>query len=477
MDKLAINDLTFSYTKDSDPVLDNLNLTIKNNTFNLLFGSSGSGKSTLMQIITGLVRTNLPNLGSGTILINGQSIETWTPKQFVQEVALLFQNPREQFSMSSVEDEFVFTLENIGMLPSKIDSSIRSALERVKMLDFRNRDIDGLSGGELQKISLAITLAMDSNFIILDEPFANVDSSSRKELILLLKELQIQDGKTILIADHDLSGYDHVYDNIFHLYHHQIAALPHPEKTLAYFQSDKDEFHFQIPAENQPGVLHFADFSLDAGSKVLLDQIRLEIPTGYRILLTGDNGTGKSTLFNAISHLHPYKGVLTYKNKEVQKYKTTKLSKEVSLIFQDAQIQFLKMTVSEEIELSLKHARFSEIWSPEFITKNLSLLNLIGFENHIVYQLSGGQKKKLQILEMLMLGNPLVLMDEPLAGLDIESVIQVLDMLKKVCELQKQSLIMISHQLVGTKNFFNYHLELKDKNLYFSERLDDGLFD
>ncbi|GAF41654.1 duplicated ATPase [Agrilactobacillus composti DSM 18527 = JCM 14202] len=82
-------------------------------------------------------------------------------------------------------------------------------------------------------------------------------------------------------------------------------------------------------------------------------------------------------------------------------------------------MQYLRLTLQEELDLSLAHAHHPEIWTPAVISDQLQALHLKGLEDHIVYQLSGGQQKKLQILEMLIVGTPVLLLDEPLAGLDM----------------------------------------------------------
>ena len=134
-------------------------------------------------------------------------------------------------------------------------------------------------------------------------------------------------------------------------------------------------------------------------------------------------------------------------------------------------MQFLKMTVTEEIDLSLQHAREPQYWTADRIQDWLERLNLAELQEQIVYQLSGGQKKKLQILTMLILGNPLVLLDEPLAGLDLASVRVVMQLIQKAAQVQKQTIVMISHQLTGLPEFFDYHLALTDHQLIYQEEL------
>jgi energy-coupling factor transport system ATP-binding protein len=142
-------------------------------------------------------------------------------------------------------------------------------------------------------------------------------------------------------------------------------------------------------------------------------------------------------------------------------------AREVAMVFQSAETQYLKMTVTEELQLSLKHSHFSEYWTEAKIDEALTELNLIEFKDHIVYRLSGGQKKKLQILAMLILGTNVLLFDEPLAGLDIDSVHVVMQLIKDITVIQNQTVIMISHQLNGVLGYFDYHLVFNNRRLTY----------
>ncbi|MCC3237841.1 energy-coupling factor ABC transporter ATP-binding protein, partial [Pediococcus acidilactici] len=168
----------------------------------------------------------------GTVKLEEKDVTTWQPAELTQKLALLFQNPREQFAMDQVEKEFIFTLENLAIPADEIDDLITQALSQVGIAHLRHRQLATLSGGELQKVALAITLATGSDLILLDEPFANVDLKSRKALIKLLKKLQAQEGKTILIADHDLNDYAEICYHLYQLDHQLVSFITHPQPII-----------------------------------------------------------------------------------------------------------------------------------------------------------------------------------------------------------------------------------------------------
>ncbi|KZX38595.1 ABC transporter ATP-binding protein [Pediococcus acidilactici] len=470
MEKVTINNLTFKYRQATQPILKQLNFHLTAGSFNVLYGPSGGGKSTLLRIIAGLYPHFAGTIIQGTVKLEEKDVTAWQPAELTQKLALLFQNPREQFAMDQVEKEFIFTLENLAIPADEIDDLITQALSQVGIAHLRHRQLATLSGGELQKVALAITLATGSDLILLDEPFANVDLKSRKALIKLLKKLQAQEGKTILIADHDLNDYAEICDHLYQLDHQQVSLITDPQPIFARYQLTT-RTAFPIPNANAAAILKLQDFGIENGGRYLLQAVQTSFPKQHLILLTGENGSGKSTLFEAIARLHPYQGKLFYDNRPLSQFNARTWAKTATVVFQDSEMQFLKMTVTEEIDLSLQHAREPQYWTADRIQDWLERLNLAGLQDQIVYQLSGGQKKKLQILTMLILGNPLVLLDEPLAGLDLASVRVVMQLIQKAAQVQKQTIVMISHQLTGLPEFFDYHLALTDHQLIYQEEL------
>ncbi|AKP67905.1 ABC transporter ATP-binding protein [Companilactobacillus ginsenosidimutans] len=470
MDKLAIKNLTFRYKNDEPDIIKNLDFTLKTGTFNILYGASGCGKSTLMKIIAGLYPEYSGHLSSGEMFLDGKDTSDWDIQKVSRHVAILFQNPIDQFSMTTVKNEFIFTLENIGIPSSDIDNIIDSSLKRVGISGFKERKIDTLSGGELQKVSIAITLAMDADFIMLDEPFASIDMKSRGQLLSLLKDLQVNDGKTILITDHDLNGYQELIDNLYHFQDGTLEHITNQSNVFSRYQSNSCKLTFDLPIEkNEGNIINIQNLHLQNGSKTLLADTSFSIFKNKMILLTGENGTGKSTFFSALTRLHDFKGQINYQDKNILKYNQRKFARQIGFVFQDSQMQYLKLTVQEEIDLSLKYTDFKDFWTSKAVDNYLLKLKLDQLKDHVVYQLSGGQKKKLQIFEMLILGTPVLLLDEPLAGLDIDSALVVMTMIKEISERQNQTILLISHQLSGLNNFFDYHLELRNQTLEYSE--------
>lgn len=469
MTSLALSNLTIEYPTEHQniSVITDTSLTFVEPSFNLLIGPSGSGKSTFLKALAGLYPEYGGNV-TGTILLDDQPITTYSIQQRTKKIGMLFQNPSEQFAMTTPLHEIIFTLENLSLTASEIDERAQYALAFVGISHLAHRQLNTLSGGEAQKVALAVVLAMQSDIILLDEPFASVDPLARLDLLTKLKEL-VKRGHTIIISDHDLAGYQNLAPNLFAIEAHQVKkitpapALFKPFNTL--------QANFTLPPANAEIVLNAPSLQITTGQTKLLATENFNLLKNKMTLLTGPNGVGKSTLFGALTKLHPYTGSIFYLDQNIKKIKTPQYARQVALIFQQAEMQFLKMTLKEELELSLKYANYPELWSETKLTEVLAFLNMAEMQDHIIYQLSGGQKKKLQILIMLIIGTPVLLLDEPLAGLDLASVDRIMSLIKQMTRKQNQTVLMISHQLTGIPDYFDYHLVFNHQSITYEEVL------
>lgn len=464
MTNLVVQQVNFAYA--DVPVLKDVSLTLQPGSLNLLVGPSGSGKSTLLKLLAGLYPTFSGGELTGTLTLDGYAVDDIVPFQRVAHIGYLFQNSTRQFVMKTPFEELRFSLENLQVAPEDITPRIEDALTRVGMRDFMWHDLMTLSGGEKQKVALAAVLAADSHLLLLDEPFANVDPTSRLQLIQLIKAYQ-QAGKTILIADHDWSGYADVIDDVFVMADGGLHTASADEKTTILSQLPTQPTVHTTQPDAVIGDLVLDQVTLTSGDRLLLSETALAIPKAKRTLITGPNGVGKSMLFSALVKLYPYGGTILYQNQSLVKRRVAQHVRDVALVFQNAEQQFIAMTMAEELAQAQQMSRFPKIWTADLLNDILVRLNLSHVREHIVYQLSGGQQKKLQVLLMLMTGTPVLLFDEPLAGLDSASQAQLLAVIADMSTKQNQTVVMISHQLHAVTDWFDYHLQFEDQQLTF----------
>ncbi|MTV82071.1 ABC transporter ATP-binding protein [Secundilactobacillus folii] len=478
MPTIKVDHLSFSYPTESGETpltLNDISASFPSHHFSLLTGASGSGKSTLMKIISGLYPQFGGRVIAGQITLDGNPVPDIPETNRGRLVAMMFQNPNQQFAMDTVEREVIFALENQHVAPSEMMSRVTQALRYVEIEPLRHRNLNSLSGGEKQKVALAVIIAMQTDTILLDEPFASVDPEARQLLLAKLSQLQRKQGKTIIISDHDLEDYGQFVDELFVLdaTGEHLEQLNHEtaQNRLQHFSREQNNtIHFELPTTAEKTLYTGRDLSLQAGERTLINQPELGFFQHHITLLTGPNGSGKSTLLSAMSKLHDYGGSLTFNHKEVAKIRPRQLYRQVAMVFQDADQQFLNVTVEEEIALSLKNSQQHEYFKSR-LSRLLTSLHLDQLQDHVVYTLSGGQKKKLQILEMLMMATPVLLFDEPFTGLDLASMQQIMAVMKQVATDCQLTLIIISHQLFGLNQLIDYHLTLANKKLEYVEGL------
>lgn len=160
-----------------------------------LLGRNGAGKSTLILMTNGLL---MPT--SGEVNIGGIPITKRTLMQVRQSVGMVFQNPDDQLFMPTVEEDVAFGPLNMNLPYEEVERRVVEALTSVKALNLRKKSPMQLSGGQRRRVAIATVLSMEPAILVLDEPTANLDFISRRDLLDLLKGFT----HTQLIATHDL---------------------------------------------------------------------------------------------------------------------------------------------------------------------------------------------------------------------------------------------------------------------------------
>lgn len=468
MATLSIENLTCAPAGRDKPVLRNLTATFSGGRFSLLTGPSGSGKTTLLRLLAGL--TPLP--AGATVTFDGQALSAVPPTQRSATVALMFQEPSTQFTMDTVTNELRFVLENQNVAPAAMPAKITAALDFVGIATLKDRRLMELSGGEQQKVALAIIVAMNSDVILLDEPFASIDPPTRQVLLEKLVHLCTHAGKTIILADHDLSGYSHLIDHLSLLTNGQmtqLSAAATQERLAAFTPARLRLAHVTLPPADQPVSLQGTALGLQQGDRQLVTPQDLRFLSHHTTLITGPNGSGKSTLLRALVRLGKYQGKLTFQNHDIQRIRRKVYARNVGLMFQTARAQFLNVTLAEELALSQQHGN-RDYFTPERVHAAMEQLQLAGREDQVIYSLSSGQQKKFQLLCMLMMAPDVLLLDEPLKGLDLASIHAALDLLATTQAALHLTIILISHQLSGLDDFVDYHLALADQHLTYRDQ-------
>lgn len=223
---IKVEDLSYQY--ETQCVLNKLSFEIKAGEKVVLLGNNGSGKSTLLRILSGLY------FGEGSYFYKDQLItKKSVGKNFRKEIGILFQNPETMMFNPTVYDEIAFGLREFDV--ENIDERVHTIAEKFRLTHYLQSSPLKLSGGEKQKVMLCAILALEPQFLLLDEPTANMDPKTTGWFVDLLSEMNI----TTLISTHNISLAYELGDRALVLndkhqliYNGEIEALMRDKKIL-----------------------------------------------------------------------------------------------------------------------------------------------------------------------------------------------------------------------------------------------------
>jgi len=193
---ITVNNLSYAYP-DGTEALRDINFSIAATERVALIGANGSGKSTLQLHLNGILLPQMGEIVVGELLVVPENLQAI--RNFV---GLVFQNPDDQLFMPTVGEDVAFGPKNLGLRGLELRSRVVNAMTAVGLdIDtYSSRSTEALSGGEKKRIAIAGVLAMQPQILVFDEPSAQLDPRSRRQLIQLLQSLPL----TQLIATHDL---------------------------------------------------------------------------------------------------------------------------------------------------------------------------------------------------------------------------------------------------------------------------------
>ncbi|WP_188453985.1 ABC transporter ATP-binding protein [Virgibacillus oceani] len=213
MQTLTANDLTLGYGEDI--IIDDLNITIPKGEITVFIGGNGCGKSTLLRSLARLLKPK-----GGDVVLDGADIAKMGTKEVAKKLSILPQSPVTPEGLTVMELVKQGRHPYRGFLKSwskEDENAVHHALEATNMLDLKDRSVDSLSGGQRQRAWIAMTLAQETDTILLDEPTTYLDMTHQIDVLDLLFELNEKDGRTVVMVLHDL--------NLACRYAHHIVAI------------------------------------------------------------------------------------------------------------------------------------------------------------------------------------------------------------------------------------------------------------
>lgn len=207
--------------------LQNISFNVRKGQKFAISGPNGSGKTTIFRLMVNLIKPK-----SGTIKISEIEVNRKTAWQVRKKIGFLFQNPDDQLFAPTLWEDVAFGPRNMKLSEEEVEERVEWALKSVNMLEFRNASPNNLSWGQKKRAALAGVLAMKPEILFLDEPFANLDIPTIKELILILNRLISENEITILFATHNHFFIENWADYVLILDNGKISFKGNPLDAL-----------------------------------------------------------------------------------------------------------------------------------------------------------------------------------------------------------------------------------------------------
>lgn len=484
---IELKDFSFQYKAQSEPTLKNLNLTIYKGEKVLIVGPSGSGKSTIGQCLNGIIPNIYKGTSSGQFLIQGKEAFDLSIYEKSHLVSTVLQDTDGQFIGLSVAEDLAFALENDMVELESMKSRVHTWAERLdlsKLLDHRPQD---LSGGQKQRVSLAGVLIDESPILLFDEPLANLDPKSGQDIIDLIDQIHEEQGTITIIIEHRLEDVlyrpidrvilinqgqvlfngspdellrttllaengirEPLYLTTLRQLGQDISKLPHLDKVeklpLGDVSVDIPTPHFEKGAEAETILeLGHLNFAYREGQPILKD-LSLTIPKGQRLAIVGKNGAGKSTLAKAICGFIQTEGTYFSKGEDIKGDSVKERAERVGYVLQNPNQMISTNMIFDEVALGLRLRNVPEDQIESRVHQALKTCGLYEFRKWPISALSYGQKKRVTIASILVLGPDVLVLDEPTAGQDQRNYTEIMDFLDELHQ-KGHTIVMITHDM------------------------------
>ncbi|MCG9783712.1 ABC transporter ATP-binding protein [Vibrio brasiliensis] len=485
---LKVRNLSVSFTTN-DGIVD----AVKNVSFDLLkgetlaiVGESGSGKS----VSTNALMQLLPN----NALVHSQSSIEFENQQLLDKseqemqtirgdrIGMIFQEPMTSlnpFMRVGIQvAEAILCHRSVSRSQAK-----QKVLELFDLVHLPNpqqaysKYPHEFSGGQLQRIMIAMALINEPDILIADEPTTALDVTVQAEVLNLIKEIQQKMGMSILFITHDLGVVKHLADRVIVMCKGDVVeegqcgelfANPQHEYTQMLINSipsgSKDPIEPNAPALLKADDIrvkfliknHFLPSRAQYFEAV--KGISLELKQGETLGIVGESGSGKSTLGRALIGLLPSTGRIEFKGQDVSQLtqqQRFELKKDVQMVFQDPYGSLSpRMTVGDIITeaLTVHQPQLTKQQRMERARKALEEVRLDPHSiNRYPHEFSGGQRQRIAIARALILEPSFILLDEPTSALDRSVQLTVIDLLKDLQKKHNIGFVFISHDLSVVK--------------------------
>ncbi|WP_068718691.1 ABC transporter ATP-binding protein [Vibrio tritonius] len=485
---LQVRNLSVSFTTN-DGIVDavrNVNFDLNIGETLAIVGESGSGKSVSTNAVMQLLPKNAILHEGASILFEGEELlnrsEAEMRKVRGNRMGMIFQEPMTSLNpymrVGGQVSEAVMCHQNVTRSQAK-----QKVLELFELVKLPNPEgaytkfPHEFSGGQLQRIMIAMALINEPDILIADEPTTALDVTVQAEVLNLIKEIQAKMGMAILFITHDLGVVKHVADRVLVMCTGDVIEEGQTEQLFRDPQKDYTRMLInsiprgqKTPVEASAPLLLKAD---DIRVKFLVKPhflesrneyfeavkgISLELKQGETLGIVGESGSGKSTLGRALIGLLPSTGNIEFKGQDYRALSNKQklsLKKDIQMVFQDPYGSLSpRMTVGDIITEGLTVHR-PEMGKHERMLKAKQALEEVRLDasaiNRYPHEFSGGQRQRIAIARALILEPSFILLDEPTSALDRSVQLTVIDLLKDIQQRRNIGFLFISHDLSVVK--------------------------
>ena len=498
---ISFKNFSFKYNNVVDKTLKNIDITINKGEKVLIVGPSGSGKSTLSHCINGLILFSYSGEIEGELIIDTIKPYEESLSDVSKKVGTIMQDQDSQFIGLSVGEDVAFNFENDAMPVQEMKVKVVNALELVNMVDFINHSPYELSGGQKQRVSLAGVLGNDAEILLFDEPLANLDPASGKEVMELINNIHEKTNKTIIIVEHRIEDVlEQAFDKVIVIDRGEVKAIGTPDEILKSDILSKSGLREPLYVSamkyancNLDKINNLRDFNnLDEDSKEkiknwfnnesknismknnnkeekilevknltfshdknknTLENVSFHLNKGEILAVLGNNGAGKSTLCRVITGILKSKeGNIFLKDECIDSWSIRKRGSSIGYVMQNPNQMISQHMIKDEIALGLKCRGYSKEEIDTKVEEVLKICGLYPYRNWPVAALSYGQKKRVTIASILAINPDVIILDEPTAGQDHKHYTEFMEFIKTLAN-KGISIILITHDMQLTLEY------------------------
>jgi energy-coupling factor transporter ATP-binding protein EcfA2 len=426
---LTLEAASYRHAGAATETLREVSLTLHEGELAALTGASGSGLSTLCLVLGGLAPRVVGGELQGHLRLDGQDTSTWPMHRFPEHVVVGLGRPAAQLSLvvDTVFEEVAFGPANLGRPRDELVGRTWAALEAIGIAPLAGRDPRRLSGGEQQLVVLAGLLAMGARHLVLDGPLAHLDPTTR-DIVLDVLRRHAAEGHAVLVAEHRPHLLAGGCDTQAHLVEGRLVREPPGTPP----ESGGRAASAPAPLERSPVHPATARTSGSAPDIVLegvthryptgvmaLEAVDLTIRGGETVAIMGRNGSGKTTLVRHLDGLlRPTSGRVRLGGEDVARRSVAQLAGTVALGFQDPDRQIFARSVRAEVELGPRQLRREPRVRDTAVERALDAVGLADEAASHPADLPEGSRRLLALASLLAMECPILVLDEPTAGLD-----------------------------------------------------------